>query len=277
MKEKVSVCIPARNGADTILETIQSVLGQTWKDFELVIVDNASTDNTVEVVRSVKDKRIKLYRNKRNLGCGGNLEECKKRATGGILFYVSADDIVNTNALEKVYQAFQISENIGIVTRPYYWFDKDASRPVRAKKQFSKNQIVSIDSPYEKIKDVIGLSDQISGMGFRKKYLKDFSFVNKHFVEMASVVLPMLKNYKAVILEDNIIAVRTRSSGYKGSSVCENSPMMAWYNLITATYWEDKFKGLRKYLTYNFVANNYVGLVQIKNFASYKSLFREIY
>ena len=119
MKEKISVCLPVWNGADTILETIQSILNQTFKDFELVVVDNASTDNTINIVKSIKDNRIKLYRNKKNLGCDGNLEECKKKATGDILFYISADDVVDIDALKKVYQAFQISKDIGIVTRPY--------------------------------------------------------------------------------------------------------------------------------------------------------------
>jgi glycosyltransferase involved in cell wall biosynthesis len=274
-KEKVSVCLPVWNGADTILETIQSILNQTFKDFELVIVDNASTDNTVNIVKSVDDKRIRMYRNKRNIGGGGNFNECKKRATGDILFYISADDIADINALKKVYEAFQISEDIGIVTRPYYWFEEDALKAVRVTKQFSKNQLVSINSPYEKIKNVIASADQVSGMGFRKKYM-NFPFGKRYFVEMASIVPYMLKNCKAVILKDNIVAVRTRGSGYE-SLVLKSSPMMAWYNLIETAYAENKFRKLRQYLIRNFVANNYVGLVQIKNFGSYQSLFKEIY
>jgi len=275
MKEKVSVCLPVRNGGDTILETIQSILNQTLKDFELVIVDNVSTDKTVDLVKSVKDKRIKLYQNKRNVGTGGNLEKCKQRAKGDILFYICTDDIADVNALKKVYQAFQASREIGIVTRPYYWFEGDVGNVVRAKKQFNKNQLVSINSPYEKIKEVVASADQISGMAFRKKYM-NFSFGNQHFIEMASMVAPMLKNCQAVILKDNIVAVRTRSSGY-GPSVLKTSPMMAWYNLIKTTYAEDKFSQLGQYLIRNFVAKNYVGLVQIKNFSSYQSLLREIY
>lgn len=279
MKEEISVCLPVWNGAATILETIQSVLNQTWKDFELVIVDNASTDKTADLIKSIDDRRVRIYRNKRNVGCGGNLEECKKRARGDILLYISDDDILDVNALGKIYDAFQLSGDIGVVTRPYYWFNDDVSRPVRATKQFSQNQIVSINSPYEKIKDVIASADQISGMGFRKKYMR-FSFKNKRFIEMASVVLPMLKDRRAVILKDNIVAVRTSASGYRQDSnslVFKDSPMMAWYNLITITYSEDKFRKLRQYLIRNFIAQNYIGLVQIKNFGSYQSLFKEIY
>ena len=273
---KISVCIPVYNGDKTILQTIHSILTQTFRNFELVIVDNASTDNTIEVIKSVNDERIKLYRNETNKGCGGNLNECKKRATGDIIFYISADDIVDIDALTKVYDAFRISENIGIVTRPYFWFDDDVSKPVRAKKQYTGSSLVSVNDSYDKVLDVIALSDQISGIAFRKKYM-DFPFKNEYFLEMASVVLPVFKNYNTVILKDNIVAIRTSESGSKNSVVYKNSPMMAWSNLINKVYYEDKFQDLRKYLNDNYVANNYVGLIQIKNYGSFKYLIREIY
>lgn len=276
MKEKVSVCIPVYNGADTISQTISSILSQTFEDFELLIVDNASVDNTEDLIKSFTDDRIKIYRNEKNIGCGGNLDECKEKATGDILFYVAADDILDIYALEKIYNVFNIYEDIGIVTRPYFWFDRDILRPVRTTRQFSGNQIVSINDSYDKITDVIALSDQISGMGFRKKYM-NFSFGRKHFVEMASLVAPMLKNCKALILRDNIVAIRINKSGATNPFVYKESPVMAWYNLITSTYYEDKFNDLKNYLINNLIANNYIGLVQIKNFGSYKFLFREIY
>lgn len=276
MDEKVSVCIPVYNGANTILQTIRSILAQTFKNFEFVIVDNASTDNTMDMIKSINDERIKLYRNKTNKGCGGNLNECKERATGDIIFYISADDIADIDALKKVYDAFQKSQDIGIVTRPYFWFDEDVSKPVRATKQYNEDQIVSIDGSFDKVADVIALSGQISGIAFRKKYM-NANFRNEYFLEMASAVMPVLKNYNAVILKDNIVGVRTSESGSMNPVVYKNSPMMAWNNLINRVYYEDKFQDLRKYLNDNYVANNYVGLIQIKNYGGYKYLIREIY
>lgn len=276
MEKRISVCLPVYNGADTILQTIQSILTQTFKNFELVIVDNASSDSTVNLVKSVKDDRIKIYRNENNIGCGQNLEVCKKKAKCEILFYISADDVADVNALRKVYDAFQISEDIGIVTRPYYWFDEDISIPVRSTKQFNETRIVSINDSYDKVRDVIALSDQISGIGFRKKYMKHY-FLNKYFVEMASMAVPMLKNYKAVILKDNIVAIRMSKSGALNPIVYEESPILAWYNLINSAYCDDTLRDMKKYLLHNFVAKNYIGLVQIKNFGNYKYLFREIY
>lgn len=57
----VSICIPVFNGGKTIRKTINSVINQTYKNLEIIIVDNCSTDSTVEIVQEFKDSRIKTY------------------------------------------------------------------------------------------------------------------------------------------------------------------------------------------------------------------------
>ncbi len=273
--EMISVCIPVYNGAQTIKETIQSVLSQTLKDIECVVVDNASSDQTVDVVRSIIDPRIRMFRNDKNIGCGGNLEECKKKAQGDILFYISADDIAAPNSLEKVSAAFALDERIGIVTRPYYWFETDVHRPVRATRQFKEQQVVSITDGFEKVLSVLALSDQISGMAFRKIYMKA-GFGQDYFVEMSTQVASMLKECRAVILKENIVAVRIADNGAMKPYVYEKSPMMCWYDMIIKAYDGEVFRPLKDHLIRNFIANNFIGLVQIKNFSGYLALFREI-
>jgi len=275
INEKISVCIPVYNGAATIKQTIESVLSQTMTDFELVVVDNVSTDKTVDIVKFANDERIKLYVNDKNIGAAKNLEVCKNKAKGEIIYYVCADDVLDREALKNTYEAFQISDDIGVVARPYYWFDEDISKAVRAKKQFKENQIVSINDNYEKVTDVFRLLDQVSGIGLRKKYICT-SFSTEYFVEMASVVVPVFKKTKAVILKGNPVAVRI-GDGTRIPSLYVDSPMLAWNKLVTNTFCEEKFTGLRKYLINNFVANNFIGLIQIKNFGGFKSFIREVY
>ena len=65
---RVSVCIPAYNGAAYIGEAISSVLSQTFIDFELIVVDDSSTDGTERVVKEHRDSRIRYVRNPRRLG-----------------------------------------------------------------------------------------------------------------------------------------------------------------------------------------------------------------
>ena len=80
----VSVCIPAYNNADYICETIDSVLNQTYKNIELVIVDDNSNDNTLEIIKhyEAKDNRVKVYHNDKNLGMAGNWNHCLELCNG---------------------------------------------------------------------------------------------------------------------------------------------------------------------------------------------------
>ena len=78
---KLSVCIPVYNGAAFIKETIDSVLNQNFKDFEIVIVDNQSTDNTISIVKSYSDPRIKLFINETNIGMIPNWNKAMEHAT----------------------------------------------------------------------------------------------------------------------------------------------------------------------------------------------------
>ena len=71
---RVSIGLPVYNGEEFLEETLGSLLSQTIADFELVISDNASTDNTQNIclAYAAKDDRIRYYRNKHNIGCYGN-------------------------------------------------------------------------------------------------------------------------------------------------------------------------------------------------------------
>lgn len=105
MKPLVSVCIPAYNNAAYIKETIDSILKQTYENIELVICDDKSTDATAAVIEGIKDSRIKLYKNDKNLGMSGNWNNCLKKCQGEFIKLVCADDILREDCLEKEVQA----------------------------------------------------------------------------------------------------------------------------------------------------------------------------
>lgn len=73
---EVTIAIPTYNRASLLKEAIQSVLNQTYKDFELLICDNTSTDNTEGVVSTFSDPRIKYHKNKNNIGMMNNWNKC---------------------------------------------------------------------------------------------------------------------------------------------------------------------------------------------------------
>lgn len=117
MEPLVSVCIPAYNNAPYIKETIDSILNQTYQNIEVVVVDDNSTDNTVVIVEQMarEDKRIKLYKNKKNLGMSGNWNHCLELCEGEYIKLVCADDIIEQDAIEKEARAMQEHPSVNLV------------------------------------------------------------------------------------------------------------------------------------------------------------------
>ena len=76
-KLSLSIIIPVYNGADVMGDTIKSILSQDYKDFDLILVNDCSTDNSEEVIKSFKDPRIKYFKNEKNLGYSRNIESCR--------------------------------------------------------------------------------------------------------------------------------------------------------------------------------------------------------
>lgn len=98
---RVSVCIPAYRGAATIGAAIDSVLAQTCEDFELLVIDDGSPDDTVGVVAARRDPRLRLLRNPRNLGPQGNWNRCLDEARGEYVKLLPHDDLLHPRCLER--------------------------------------------------------------------------------------------------------------------------------------------------------------------------------
>lgn len=97
---RFSICIPNFNYGRYIGDTIQSVLDQTYPHFEIIVTDNASTDNSIQVVESFKDPRIRLIRNRHNIGFAPNLQKATDAARNDFINLLSSDDQMRPNALE---------------------------------------------------------------------------------------------------------------------------------------------------------------------------------
>lgn len=120
-----SVLIANYNNGQYLEECLQSIFDQTYKNWEIIIVDDASTDNSREIYQKyAKDQRIRVYYNHKNKGCGYTKRKCVEYAMGEICGFVDADDIINSSALEKMIFQHNINPDHSIIYSTYYNCDQ---------------------------------------------------------------------------------------------------------------------------------------------------------
>ncbi len=112
---KVSIIIPVYNTAEYLPQCLDSAINQTMKDIEIIVVDDASTDNSLQIIRHYKslDERIKVIAFAENKGNGFGRNEAMRQATGTYLMFLDSDDWLDENAVDIVYrkattQAFDV-------------------------------------------------------------------------------------------------------------------------------------------------------------------------
>ena len=118
-KIKVSCVMPVYNGEKYLRETIESILNQTYKDFEFIIIDDGSTDNSVKIIESYNDSRIKLYKNEKNMGISDSTNKGIELAKGEYIALTDHDDIYYNTRLEK--QVKYLDENMDVGAVSAWW------------------------------------------------------------------------------------------------------------------------------------------------------------
>src|SRR5690606_26652735 len=127
-KNHITVFMAAFNAAPYIAQSIQSVLNQTYSNFELLIVDDGSTDNTVDIINSFQDKRIRLIQNPVNKGLPYTRNIALDEAKGEFIAILDSDDISFPNRLQAQINYFQEHPKLAVLGGYAYIIDKDGER-----------------------------------------------------------------------------------------------------------------------------------------------------
>jgi glycosyltransferase involved in cell wall biosynthesis len=125
---KVSVILPTYNAGDSLFLAVQSVLNQTMSNFELIILDDGSTDSSLQKIMGIKDSRIKIYLDKVNKGLAYRLNQGVEFSNGRYIARMDADDICFARRLELQFNFLEKNSDIDLVaTRAMVFYGNDYS------------------------------------------------------------------------------------------------------------------------------------------------------
>ena len=130
--------MPVYNGLAYLRPAIESVLSQTFTDFEFLIIDDASTDESVECIRSYTDSRINLVRNEANLGQAGSLNKGLELARGSYIARLDQDDVCLPERLRKQVEILDLQPDVAVISTWEYTIDSQG-RKVRTWRSQLKN------------------------------------------------------------------------------------------------------------------------------------------
>ena len=146
----VSVCIPVYNGENYLLESINSVLGQDYPNFEILIVDNCSNDRTETIVSEINDSRVRYVRNEKNIGSIRNFNKCIELAKGEYFLLLPHDDLLLPDSIVNFVKGLE---------DPSVGFVYSSIRVVNADGEITHNkvnhEVDKVFSSEETVKDIV--------------------------------------------------------------------------------------------------------------------------
>ena len=188
--KKISVIVPFYNSEKYLKKCIKSILNQTYSNFELILINDGSFDNSISIINEFDDKRIKIY-NRKNYGVGNSRNFGLLKATGEYICFIDSDDYIDNDYLEILVEILE-GNSADIVCCSY-----------------KKNSLnLEILNSIEAIKNCIKLPEKIPmsvvGKIYRKKILNDIPFVVSSF----------LKAKKIIYYEKNMYHVEKRDNSW---------------------------------------------------------------
>src|ERR1700733_674016 len=176
---KVSICLPVYNGANYLAQAIESALAQKYEDFELLISDDCSTDETPAIVEryAKQDSRIRHWTNASQQKLFGNYNACIEKCTGTYIKLFAHDDLFDPSLIQRMVAVLDENPDVSLVTSARCWIDGsgqkiDADSEMAAKimKPFAKDTRISgAEAISQTLKDVLNWLGEPSSQMFRKE------------------------------------------------------------------------------------------------------------
>ena len=198
----VSVLMPVYNGEKYLFEAIQSILNQTYQNFEILIIDDCSTDNSVRIIQSINDKRVRFLQNKENLGQTKTLNKGIYIAKGKYIARQDQDDLSENLRLELQVNYLEKYPDIKLVGSSINFIDNRGNLITKRKAVIGHNKIINAFSIDNQIAHSSAMfckstATKLNGYSLEYKISQDFEFW-----------LRFANENKLDNLDENLISIR---------------------------------------------------------------------
>ena len=191
MENKISLIIPIYNVEKYLRECLDSVVNQTFKDIEIICVDDCGTDNSMQIVDEYakKDERIKIIHHETNKGLAISRNTGMDNATGEYIFFLDSDDYILPNTLEKMYEKIISTKSDIVVSKSKAFADGNIESLKKRVQEFNDwIDAFKLKSCYVTEERFISNVDKIPCMAWGKLYKREFLFKNHlKFIEKNAI------------------------------------------------------------------------------------------
>ena len=251
MNKKISILMTVFNGADFLKESIESILNQTYKDFELVIINDYSTDNTIQIIKKFNDDRIKLYNLHTRFGRTKALNYGLNKCSSELIAIQDADDVSNNTRLEKSLKEILKDENLGLVFTNFEIINSKNKILQKQKIDFLKDKKIFLSKL--KYINLIAHSSVIFRRNIKRKNF--FYDENYEYAQDYQMILYYLKNSQITQISENLVKIRHHSSNMTNQKKLYKKRIFENINLLFFS--ENQFKNSLK-------EKNFYKIFQIK-------------
>jgi len=214
----LSVCIPTYDRATSIEKTIQSVIEQTYDDFEVIVCDNNSNDDTEKIIKSIQDMRVKYFKFNKHSDMYTNHNRCIIKSSGKYIYFLHAGDyFIDKRALEKGVKILNDKKTVALVVMNG---KKEALLPKQKAFNLFYRGLIKAPPPFcmfrKSFFDKYGYFDLMKGKT-TKGYYNDWE-----------MLLRLSSKYDVYLLSDNFVH-KEKNKGYR----CITDLFLSGYNVIS--------------------------------------------
>lgn len=191
----ITIIITAYNVSDTIAKAIQSCLDQTYNDLEILVINDCSSDNTLQVIQSIKDNRIRIINNAQNVGAGMSRRIGTKESKGEYTIFLDGDDYIDKEYIETLYNLAK-KYNADVVSSSLKYVDGTITTILE---HSGENVMSGIDFVHKTTKSNHKLNCYLNTKLIRRSIWDTVEYSGRRYIEDTQTCYYVLCNTKVLV------------------------------------------------------------------------------